>query len=147
MGGGVDSVADSLTEKQKLFIDYYIETGNQTEAARLAGYKQPHVQGNQNLEKLREIIDKKMQAKEDKRIATQDEILRYLTAGMRQELKEDVVVVEGCGDGCSEAKIIKKGTSIKDATECAKQLAKRFGIDKPDETEENNKIEIILRRE
>ena len=30
---------DRLTIKQKKFIDYYIETGNATESARLAGYK------------------------------------------------------------------------------------------------------------
>ena len=28
-----------LTPKQKAFADYYIETGNATEAARKAGYK------------------------------------------------------------------------------------------------------------
>lgn len=49
-----------LTPKQKAFCDYYIETGNATEAARKAGYKQPHVQGQQNLEKLRKYIDERM---------------------------------------------------------------------------------------
>ena len=28
-----------LTEKQKRFIDYYIETGNASKASELAGYK------------------------------------------------------------------------------------------------------------
>ncbi len=30
---------DVLTEKQKRFIDYYIETGNASKASELAGYK------------------------------------------------------------------------------------------------------------
>ena len=42
----------NLTPKQKAFADEYLICGNATEAARKAGYKQPHVQGSQNLEKL-----------------------------------------------------------------------------------------------
>lgn len=49
-----------LTEKQKRFIDYFIQTGNQTEAARLAGYKQPKVQGAQVYAKLRPFIEEQL---------------------------------------------------------------------------------------
>lgn len=46
-----------LTPKQRLFADEYIANkGNATDAARKAGYRQPHVLGLQNLEKL--IIQK-----------------------------------------------------------------------------------------
>ena len=38
-----------LTEKQRRFVDYYIELGDATKVARKAGYKQPHVQGVQIL--------------------------------------------------------------------------------------------------
>lgn len=79
---------DNLTEKQKKFIDYYIVTGNATESARRAGYKQPQVQGSQNLEKLRNFIDERLKPAEDKRIADADEVLQYLTAVMRGELKD-----------------------------------------------------------
>ena len=72
-----------LSEKQKRFIDYYVETGNATEAARKAGYKQAHVQGSQNLEKLSEYIKERMKELENERIATADEVLRYLTGVMR----------------------------------------------------------------
>ena len=33
---------NKLTPKQSAFADYYIETGNATEAARRAGYKKPN---------------------------------------------------------------------------------------------------------
>lgn len=40
-----------LTEKQQRFVDYYIETGNASEAARKAGYSEKtcRVTGQENL--------------------------------------------------------------------------------------------------
>lgn len=136
----------NLTEKQKRFIDFYIETGSQSEAARLAGYKQPYVQGKQNYEKLRKFIDERLQAKDNERIASQDEVLRFLTSVMRNEETEEIVVVESVGDYMSEARTIKKSISAKDRLKAAEGLAKRFGLDKPDDMQDN-KIEIILKRE
>lgn len=79
-----------LTPKQKAFADYYIECGNQTEAARRAGYKKPHVQGNQNLEKLsvREYIEERQKQIEDSRIASAAEVMQYFTSVMRGEVKD-----------------------------------------------------------
>lgn len=131
-----------LTEKQKRFIDYYIETGNATEAAARAGYKQPHVQGAQNLSKLRENLDEKLAAKSDERIASQDEVLRFLTSVMRNEEKEQVPLL--CGEGCQE--LAEKGLSAKDRLRAAELLGKRYGIDRP-EAAKTEPIEIILRRD
>ena len=82
-----------LTEKQKRFIDYYIETGNATEAARKAGYKGKNLDviGSQNLVKLRKFIDEKLKQKESERIASQDEVLEFLTRVMRGQEVEEVV--------------------------------------------------------
>ncbi len=79
-----------LTPKQKAFADYYIECGNQTEAARRAGYKKPHVQGNQNLDKLsvREYIEERQKQIEGSRIASAAEIMQYFTSVMRGEVKD-----------------------------------------------------------
>lgn len=44
-------MADGLTERQKRFCEYYAANPNATQAARLAGYKKPHPQGEQNLRK------------------------------------------------------------------------------------------------
>lgn len=119
-----------LTPKQKAFCDYYIETGNATEAAKQAGYKQPHVQGSQNLEKLsvKSYIDERMKQLEDERIANASEVLKHLTSAMRGEVSEDVVVVEGEGDGCSSARILKKEISAKDRIKAAELLGKRYRL-------------------
>ncbi len=81
---------DKLTPKQKAFADNYIKLGNATESARRAGYKQPHVQGAQNLEKLRirEYIKQRTAPTEQKRIASGDEVLQFFTRVMNGEEKD-----------------------------------------------------------
>ena len=84
---------ERLTEKQKRFIDYYVETGNATEAARRAGYKAKTEKamqniGSENLGKLGEFIQERLKPEEDKRIADANEVLEYLTKVMRGELKD-----------------------------------------------------------
>ena len=117
-----------LTEKQKRFVDYYIETGNQTEAARRAGYKQPQTQGAQTLGKLsvKAAIDARLKELEDKRIAKADEVMQFLTSTLRGEVKEERVVVEGAGEGISNARIIKVQVSARDRLDAAKSLLKRY---------------------
>ncbi len=107
-----------LTPKQKAFADYYIETGNATESAIRAGYskKTAAVIGAENLIKpnIKNYIEERMKQLEDERIAKADEVLKYLTAAMRGKIDEEVVVVEGEGEGCSSARIVKKEISAKD---------------------------------
>lgn len=103
---------DKLTEKQQRFIDYYVETGNATEAARRTGYKQPQVQGSQNLEKLRDFIDERLKPDEDKRIADANEVLQYLTAVMRGEVKDT----------------FDFDTSVRDRNKAAELLGKRHRL-------------------
>ena len=104
----------SLTPKQKAFADYYIECGNITEAAKRAGYKQPHVQGSQNLEKLSisSYIEERMKEIESKRIANAEEVLRYLTSVMRGEEKDAFGL----------------DPSLQDRTKAAELLGKRYRI-------------------
>lgn len=121
-----------LTEKQKRFCDEYLIDLNATQAAIRAGYskKTAKIIGNENLTKpyLKEFIDKRLKQLEDERIAKADEVLKYLTKGMRQELTEEVVVTEGTGDGCSEARTIIKTISLKDSNKCAELLGKRYRL-------------------
>ena len=124
---------NKLTEKQRRWIDYYIETGNATEAARLAGYraktdKAMGAIGAENLAKLRPLVDEKLAAKEDVRIAKQDEVLCYLTSVMRGEETEEVVMVVGVGDGCSTARTVVKAVGAKERLKAAELLAKRYGL-------------------
>lgn len=121
-----------LTPKQKAFADYYIQLGNATEAAIKAGYskKTAKQMGTENLSKpyLQEYIDKRLKEIESDRIADAKEVMEYLTKGMRMEIEEEVVVTENIGDYMSEAKIMKKKISAKDANKCAELLGKRYAM-------------------
>lgn len=79
-----------LTPKQKAFADEYLICGNATEAARKAGYKQPHVQGSQNLEKLSVLsyIAERQKQIENSRIADVKEVMEFYSAVMRGEVKD-----------------------------------------------------------
>lgn len=121
-----------LTEKQKRFADYYIETGNGAEAARLAGYKGKNLNNiaSENLAKLgiKNYIDEKLEKMSSKRIASANEVMELLTSAARGELEEEVVVVEGEGDGCSTARTIKKQIGAKDRIKAAELLGKRYRL-------------------
>lgn len=75
---------ENLTEKQKRFIDYYIQTGNASESSKLAGYKGTNLDviGNQNLVKLGKYIQPRLEK-------VHDEII--LTAEERQIILSDMV--------------------------------------------------------
>ena len=121
-----------LTEKQKRFADYYIETGNITEAAVKAGYskKTARVIGQENLLKpaIKGYIDEKLETMQDERTASAKEVLEFLTRSMRGEIKEEVVVVEGTGDGTSEARTVKKQIGLRDRIKSAELLGKRYRL-------------------
>lgn len=119
-----------LTEKQRRFVDYYVETGNASEAARRAGYSEKTAGwiGQENLQKptIKAAIDARLKELEDKRIAKAEEVLQFLTSALRGEVTDENVVVEGTGEGCSEARIIETRISSKDRLNAAQQLLKRF---------------------
>jgi len=121
-----------LTEKQKRFCDYYVETGNATEAAIKAGYSEKTARfiASENLTKpyIKNYIDARLKELQEKRIAKAEEVMTFLSASMRGELQEEVVVVEGLGEGASEAKIIKKQISAKDRIKAAELLGKRYAL-------------------
>ena len=129
-----------LTQKQKAFCDYYIETGNATEAAIKAGYKKKTARqiGSMNLTKvdISSYIAERLKIIESKRIADAEEVLKYLTKTMRGEIDEEVVVVEGEGEGCSSARKVRKEVGIKERNKAAELLGKRYKlfIDKVEQT-------------
>jgi phage terminase small subunit len=121
-----------LTEKQKRFVDYYIKLGNATEAALKAGYSKKTARsiGQENLTKpdIKQRIDEQLAKIESARVADATEVMQYLTAVMRGEKSEETVVVEGSGDGMSEARIIEKHVSAREQVKAAELLAKRYGL-------------------
>lgn len=121
-----------LTLKQKKFIDAYIALGNATQAAIQAGYskKTAGVIGVENLGKpnIKAAIDKRLKQLEDKAIAKQEEVLRYLTAVLRGESSSEVIVTEGVGEGRTEAKRIQKAPDEKERLKAAELLGKRYAL-------------------
>ena len=121
-----------MTERQKRFCDFYIQTGNGTEAAIKAGYSEKTARfiANENLTKpyIKNYIDEQLQKLEDARIADTQEVLKYLTSVMRGETTEQVVIVEGYGDGCSSARKVEKDVGAKDRLKAAELLGKRYGL-------------------
>lgn len=101
-----------LTLKQKAFADYYIETGNATEAAVRAGYskKTAKVIGSENLTKpaIKDYIQERLKMIEDSRIADGDEVLRYLTSVMRGEEKDAFGLDAGISDRTRAAELLGK---------------------------------------
>lgn len=121
-----------LTIKQKRFADEYIITGNATEAAKRAGYseKSAYSTGQENLKKpvIKSYIDDRMAQLEDATIAKETEVLQYLTAVLRGESSSEIVVVEGIGDGASEARRMEKAPDEKERLKAAELLGKRYRL-------------------
>ena len=99
-----------LTPKQKDFCEYYLQTGNATEAARLAGYsdKTARVIGAENLSKpaISEYIASRRAEMDKALIADSDEVLRFYSAVMRGEIKDQ------CGLDASLGDRLKAGDSL-----------------------------------
>lgn len=121
-----------LTAKQRRFCDEYLIDLNATQAAIRAGYSEKNARNiaSENLAKpnIKAYIDERMTEKESQLIATQDEVLKYLTSVLRGESQSTEIVVEGTGDGCSEARTLKKEPSEKDRLKAAELLGKRYGL-------------------
>lgn len=105
-----------LTPKQKAFADYYIETGNATEAAIRAGYskKTARVIGQENLTKpaIKQYIDKRNKVIESERIASITEVKEYWTRVMRGQEKDQFGL----------------DASLQDRNKAAENLAKSYGM-------------------
>ena len=122
---------NNLTLKQKKFADEYIISGNAYKSAIEAGYSKSYAKGNvvkllENVS-VKAYIDERLKELDDKAIAKQEEVLKYLTAVMRGQSKSAVVVIEGLGEGLSEARLMNKTPDEKDRIKAAELLGKRYG--------------------
>lgn len=137
-----------FTPKQKRFCDEYLIDLNATQAAIRAGYseKTAAVIATENLRKpnIREYIDARMAEKEEQLIATQDEVMKYLTAVMRREYSEHVVVTLSAEESKYEpdangtmrkvtvktesAEIVEIPARLSDANKAAELLGKAYAL-------------------
>ena len=117
-----------LTAKRQRFCDEYLVDLNGTQAAIRAGYsaKTARQMAAENMAKpaIKAYIGKRMADKEAELVADQAEVLKYLTSVLRGNSKSEVVVVEGTGDGCSEARSIQKAPDEKERLKAAELLGK-----------------------
>lgn len=101
------------TPKQKAFADEFLKCGNQTEAAKRAGYSEKTARqaGAENMKKpvVLEYIQKRQKQIESARIADITEVMQYLTSVMRGEIKDQFDL---------EAPLSER-------TRCAQELLKR----------------------
>lgn len=121
-----------LTLKQKRFADEYIISGNAYQSAIKAGYSENYAKGNaikllENVS-IKTYIQERLKELDDKKIAKQEEVLQYLTSVLRGESKSAIVVVEGLGDGVSEARTVKKTPDEKERLKAAELIGKRYGL-------------------
>lgn len=121
-----------MTPRQEKFCIEYLIDLNATQAAIRAGYSKKTADriANQNLRKLeiQSRIRKMRDEYYDKAIMSAKEVEYLLSKAGRGELKEEVVVVEGVGDGFSESKIIKKRLSAKDRIKALELMGKRHHL-------------------
>lgn len=121
-----------LTAKQKIFCDEYIISLNATQAAIKAGYSKKTARkiAAENLTKpvIQNYISERMKQKESSLIATQDEVLQYLTSVLRGESQTTDTVLVGMGDGYQEVQEVEKKPSEKDRLKAAELLGKRYGL-------------------
>lgn len=121
-----------MNERQRRFADEYLIDLNAEQAAIRSGYSKKYARGNAHKlvanSCIAEYIKQRMAEKEKELIADQDEVLKYLTSVLRGKSQSTEIVVEGTGDGCSEARTILKEPSEKDRLKAAELLGKRYGI-------------------
>ena len=75
---------------------------------------------------------------------TAEEVEYRLSKAGRGELKEEVIVVEGVGDGCSEARIVQKHLSVRDQLKALELMGKRHRLfDTTDSKNDDEGVQII----
>lgn len=124
-----------MTEKQQKFADEYIIDCNATRAYKAAypNVKKDNVAAANGARLLRNdkvaaYIEEKLAEISSQKTASAQEVMEYLTSVMRGESESSVVVVEGYGEGCSEAKIIEKPPDEKERLKAAELLGRHYAI-------------------
>lgn len=77
---------------------------------------------------VKAYLTDKLEKISSEKTAEAKEVMEYLTSVMRGESSASVVVVEGCGDGISEARIVKKAPDEKERLKAAELIGKRYRL-------------------
>lgn len=136
-----------MTERQKIFADHYIISLNATEAYKKAypnikNIKTAEVNGSKLLRntKVKAYIDEQLEKLKSERVADQQEVLEFLTAVMRGEVTEPLLVLDGEG----YQRIVEAKPSVATRRASAVDLGKRYGlfVDRQEITQRVVEIEL-----
>ena len=124
-----------MTEKQKRFCDEYLIDCNATRAYKTV-YK--NVKSDETAKSaasrlltnvnVKKYIDDRMEELHNEKTADAQEVIEYLTSVLRGKSSSTEIVVEGTGDGCSEARTMEKSPSEKERLKAAELLGKRYAL-------------------
>ena len=125
-----------MTEKQKIFCDEYL--ANKCNGALAYKKAYPSVKNDEVARSaasrlltnvnVKKYIEERLEELHSERTADAKEVVEYLTAVMRGQTQSQVVVVEGTGDGCSEASLMDKAPDEKERLKAAELLGKYHSI-------------------
>lgn len=108
----------ALNERQKAFADYYIQTGNATEAAIKAGYSEKTARsiGAENLTKpdISAYIRERLDEQSNKRVADANEVIEFYTAVMRGEVKDQFGLDASLSDRLKAGDALMKRYAVTD---------------------------------
>ncbi len=138
-----------MNERQKRAADFFIELGNKTQALIKAGYTKTTAKNCTKFFEnpaVKQYVSERLKLLDEERIASANEVMAYLTSVMRGEEKEQVVVVEGEGDGVSSARNVEKAIPAKDRIKAAELLGKRFGI-YTEKLKVDNGVSIVIKED
>ena len=138
-----------MTDNQRKFCDEYLIDTNATRAYKAA---YPHVKSDgaamagasrllRNV-KVKAYIDEQLEKISSEKIADAKEVMEYLTSVLRGESKSEIVVIEGTGEGCSDARRMEKAPDEKEKLRAAELLGKRYGLFK--DKVDMNQSQVIL---
>lgn len=122
---------NGMTEKQKIFADEYIVCLNATKAYKKAypNVKKDEVaraNGSRLLTNanVKTYIDEQLEKLQSERVADQQEVMEYLTAVMRGEKTEPLLVLDGEG----KQKVVNAVPPVQARTKAAELLGKRYRL-------------------
>lgn len=124
-----------MTENQKRFCDEYLIDLNGTRAYKAVykGVKTDEAAAVCSSKLLRNdnvksYISEQLENLHNNKIADAREVIEYLTSVMRGESEAEVVVVEGVGEGSSEARQFRKAPDEKERLKAAEMLGKYYTL-------------------
>ena len=138
---------DGMTEKQQKFADEYIISLNATQAykkAYLSVKKDAAARASASQlltnPNVKAYIDEQLEKLKSERVADQQEVLEFLTAVMRGEVTEPLLVLDGDG----YQKVVNAVPNVSTRRSAAVDLGKRFGlfVDKQEITQRTIEIKV-----